>query len=63
MKKGLVKDMSHQDYVRFLTERLVSKMNNPKTKEQLPKAEPSQQIYSNRWFGLFPFTLKLLFKK
>ncbi len=55
--------MSHQDYVRFLTERLVSKMNNPKNEEQQPKTEPSQHVYSNRWFGLFPFTFKLLFKK
>lgn len=55
--------MSHQDYVRFLTEQLVTKMNETKIEKRQRKKERHHDIFSHRWFGLFPFTWKILTKK
>ncbi|MBO1005845.1 YqzE family protein [Pseudogracilibacillus auburnensis] len=55
--------MSHNEYVKFITEQLVTHMNKTKQERKEGKVNKNQSIYSNRWFGLFPFTIRLLFKK
>lgn len=53
--------MSHNEYIKFITEQLVTHMN--KTKQERKKKKEKKELLSNRWLGLFPFTIKLLFKK
>lgn len=55
--------MSNQDYVRFLTEQLVTKMNETENEKQERKKERQPNLFSHRWFGLVPFTWKVLMKK
>lgn len=56
--------MKQNDYVKYLTEQLVSHMNTSKQeRKKLKEKKSNTLIYSNQWFGLFPFTIKLLFKK
>lgn len=54
--------MSSNDYVKFLTQQLVTYMNKPKEDRKKEKTKNEQSAYSSNWFGLFPFTIKLLFK-
>lgn len=55
--------MSSNDFIKFLTEQLVTYMNKSKTERKKEKEKTDQPIYSNNWFGLFPFTIKLLLKR
>ena len=55
--------MSSNDYVKFLTEQLVTYMNKPKEARKKEKMKKEKSAYSNNWLGLLPFTIKLLFKK
>ncbi|MEI3606813.1 YqzE family protein [Pseudogracilibacillus sp. SE30717A] len=55
--------MSHNDYVKFITEQIVSHMNKTKQERKVQKQNNSTLSVSNKWFGIFPFTLKLLLKK
>lgn len=54
--------MKHNEYVKFLTEQVVIHMNKTKVERIKEKENKQTQLLSNRWFGLFPFTIKLLFK-
>lgn len=56
--------MSHNEYVKFITEQLVTAMNTSK-QDRKKKREKKKDMttFSNRWFGLFPFTIKLMLKK
>jgi len=55
--------MSHNEYVKFMTEQLVTFMNQTKQERKANRKDKRALSLSNKWFGLFPFTLKLLFKK
>ncbi len=55
--------MSHNDYVKFITEQIVSHMNKTKIERKAHKQAKSPTSLSNKWFGIFPFTFKLLLKK
>ncbi|QOR65501.1 YqzE family protein [Cytobacillus suaedae] len=57
--------MSPNDYVKFMTQQIVSYIDKPKNirKEtrQLRKSERSP--FMDQWFGVIPFAFKLLMKK
>lgn len=55
--------MSHQEYVRFLTEQFVTKMNETENEKQERKEKRQQPLFTSHWLGLFPFTWKILMKK
>lgn len=56
--------MSSNDYVKYMTEKIVHYMDTPKSerkkyKEQLKNQKP---IYPNKWFGVLPFAIRLFFQ-
>lgn len=55
--------ITHQDYVKFLTEQLVLRMDQTKQDKQKNKDEKTPDILSNTWFGIFPISWKILIKK
>lgn len=55
--------MKSNDYVKFLTEQFVTYIDKPKDERKKEKTKKEQSVYSNNWFGLFPFTIKLLLKR
>jgi len=63
MIKKEVIAMTHQDYVKFLTEQLVLRMDRTKQDKQKNKDEKTTDILSNTWFGIFPISWKILTKK
>jgi len=46
-----------------MTEQLVTYMNQTKQERKKNKREKTSYGVGNKWFGLFPFTIKLLMKK
>ncbi|MDY0405592.1 YqzE family protein [Virgibacillus sp. 179-BFC.A HS] len=56
--------MSGNDYIKFLTEQVVSYMDAPKDKrlERKNKRKAQPQI-SGRWFGMVPLAIRLFMKK
>lgn len=52
--------MKSNDYIRFMTEQLVSYMNllPEEKKERKQKRKTSSQLYSNKWFGILPFAIQ-----
>lgn len=59
---------STNDYVKYVTQQLVKYMDTPKETRKQQKEERKIQdlttsYYSNRWFGVLPFALKLLINK
>jgi len=61
--KGCVNKMKQNEYIKFMTEQLVTYMDKPKEERKKTKNNKEQNGFSNRWLGLFPFTIKLLLKK
>jgi hypothetical protein len=57
--------MSTNDYIKFLTQQLVQYMDIPSTerKQQRKMKKNNQSPFSHRWFGIIPFSVKMLFKK
>jgi len=56
--------MKSNDYVKFMTQQLVTYMELPaeeRKKRKLEQKNPS--IYTNRWLGVFPFALRVIRKK
>ncbi|WLR49761.1 YqzE family protein [Bacillus tianshenii] len=55
--------MSTNDYVKFVTQQIVSYMDQPKEERQRIKQErlESQPPALNRWFGVIPFALAMFF--
>lgn len=53
--------MSTNAYVKFVTEEVVKFLNSPKDERKKRGAE--RQVFHDRWFGLLPFTFKLLLKR
>jgi len=48
------------ELVTYLTKQLVYKMNNPHIAR---KQKKPTNVYTHRWFGLFPLYFKMLSKK
>ncbi|MGN8645462.1 YqzE family protein [Gracilibacillus sp. HCP3S3_G5_1] len=57
--------MSNNDYVKYMTQRIVKYMDTPKDQRKKQKEERKQQdiAYSNKWFGVLPFAFRLLIQK
>ncbi|WP_299087969.1 YqzE family protein [uncultured Metabacillus sp.] len=60
--------MSANDYVKYVTQQIVKYMDTPKEarkqlREERKNVETSSTFYSNRWFGVLPFSLKLMLNK
>lgn len=56
--------MSTNNYLKFITEEFVKYFNNPKEIRKKRREEKQEQtIYSNRWFGVIPFSFKMFLKK
>ncbi|GAB7386783.1 hypothetical protein BSNK01_06190 [Bacillaceae bacterium] len=51
--------MKTKDYLIFLTERLVTFLETPRKERGRRVKEP----WSTRWFGMIPFSLKMLLRK
>ncbi|MCD7033132.1 YqzE family protein [Metabacillus sp. GX 13764] len=56
--------MSTNDYVKYLTQQFVKYMDTPKEKrmEQKKLRKDERLPAVNRWFGILPFGVMLLFK-
>lgn len=60
--------MSGNDYIKYFTEQMVAYMNHPEAyrqarkDEKLQRQEQKKTIYTNRWFGIVPFAVKLFVK-
>ncbi|QGH34912.1 YqzE family protein [Gracilibacillus salitolerans] len=57
--------MSSDDYVKYMTQRIVKYMDTPKNERKKQKIERKQQdiAYSNKWFGVLPFAFRLFIQK
>jgi hypothetical protein len=53
--------MSSDDYVKFLTQKLVKYIDTPKNERKASRA--IKQKWTYRWFGLIPMSLKMIFHK
>lgn len=54
--------MSTNSYLKFLTEEFVKYLNSPKENRKEKKMEEKDPLL-NRWFGVLPFSLKLLIRR
>jgi hypothetical protein len=61
----VVNNMSTNDYVKYVTQRIVSYMDSPKDQRKSLREEKKQNRtpFLNRWFGIIPFAVMLMFKK
>lgn len=57
--------MADQDYVKYMTQRIVKYMDTPKEerKQQRKKRKEQNVNYSNKWFGVLPFAFRLFFQR
>ncbi|RAK22366.1 YqzE-like protein [Anoxybacillus vitaminiphilus] len=57
--------MSTNDYVKFVTQQFVTYMEQPKEERRKKREQRKQEKlpFLNRWFGIVPFGLLLLFKR
>lgn len=64
VNKGVIL-ISGNDYVKFVTEKMVTFINSTPEQRQAKKQkqEPEPNLYSNRWFGVLPFAFKIFRKK
>ncbi|WP_199425704.1 YqzE family protein [Thermaerobacillus caldiproteolyticus] len=57
--------MSTNDYVKFVTQQFVTYMDQPKEERKKKRVQRKQEkpelLY--RWFGMIPFSLRLLFRR
>jgi hypothetical protein len=57
--------MSANDYVKFVTQQIVSYIDQPREKrkeERVAKKEYKEPL-SNRWFGVIPLAISMLLNK
>lgn len=62
-KAGVI--MSTNDYVKFVTQQIVKTLDQPKevrkaTRKQRKEEQPP---LTNRWFGIMPLAVSLMFKR
>ncbi|WP_249871111.1 YqzE family protein [Oceanobacillus saliphilus] len=56
--------MSGNDYLKFMTEQVITYMNLPTEEKKKRKSEKKHKpIFMNRWLGMLPFTIKVMFQK
>ncbi|SFL82528.1 YqzE-like protein [Gracilibacillus orientalis] len=57
--------MASNEYVKYMTQRIVKYMDTPKDERKKLKDERKQQeiTYSNKWFGVLPFAFRLFIQK
>ncbi|WP_373892758.1 YqzE family protein [Virgibacillus natechei] len=57
--------ISGNDYVKFMTEQVVTYIDLPSEERKKRKVEQKNPpaTYSNRWLGILPFALKTIWKK
>jgi hypothetical protein len=57
--------LSTNDYVKFVTQQIVTYIDQPKDKRKAKKkAKKNNKLsFQYRWFGMIPLALSLLFKK
>ncbi|PWU68534.1 MULTISPECIES: YqzE family protein [Gracilibacillus] len=57
--------MSSEDYVKYMTQKIVKYMDTPKEERQKQKKprEKEHHVYSNRWFGVLPFAFRLFLRR
>ncbi|WP_067730393.1 YqzE family protein [Oceanobacillus damuensis] len=56
--------MSGNDYLKFMTEQFITYMNLPSEEKKKLKNEKKQNpLFMNRWLGMLPFTIKIMFHK
>ncbi|MFT9486343.1 YqzE family protein [Tepidibacillus infernus] len=54
--------MKSNDFVKYLTIQLVERIDNPKQKSK-ETAKEQTESFSSHWFGLIPFSLKMVMKR
>lgn len=54
--------MKTNDYVKFVTEQVVTYMDIPSEEKKSKKEQKKQEkeLFANRWFGILPVSMKLL---
>ncbi|GGA68286.1 YqzE family protein [Ornithinibacillus halotolerans] len=66
MKKEVI-TIKGNDYVKYMTEQVVSYIDQPKEvrkQKRLEQKANSQMLpIGNKWFGALPFAIKSMFKK
>lgn len=57
--------MSTNDYVKFMAERLIQRLETPKEERREMKKERKQMKtpFLMNWFGMVPYSLKMWMKK
>ncbi|MGP4042337.1 YqzE family protein [Gracilibacillus sp. D59] len=57
--------MASNDYVKYMTQRIVKYMDTPKDERKKLREERKKQeiAYSNKWFGVLPFAFRLFIQK
>lgn len=57
--------MSTNDYVKYVTQQLVSYIDKPKELRKQMKEDKKieRDPFVSKWFGIFPFAIMMLFKK
>jgi hypothetical protein len=57
--------ISGNDYLKFMTEQVVSYIDLPAEERKKRKNEQknSHQSYTNRWLGILPFAFRILIKR
>ncbi|WP_066193002.1 MULTISPECIES: YqzE family protein [Gracilibacillus] len=57
--------MANNEYIKYMTQRVVKYMDTPKEERKQRKQERKQSeiAYTNKWFGVLPFAIKLFMKE
>ncbi|MGJ9456954.1 YqzE family protein [Oceanobacillus sp. CF4.6] len=56
--------MSGNDYLKFITEQLISYMDlSSEEKQKRKKRKKDYPIYTSKWLGMLPFTIRIMFQK
>ncbi|UOQ85993.1 YqzE family protein [Gracilibacillus salinarum] len=56
--------MSSNDYVKYMTQRIVKYMDTPKDERKKQKEDSKPEVaHSSKWFGVLPFAFRLLIQK
>lgn len=57
--------MSGNDYIKFMTEQVVTYIDLPSDERKKRKEQhrEKKQTYTNRWLGVLPFAVKILLRK
>lgn len=64
-EEGGVFEVSTNDYVKFMAERLIKRMETPKSERREMKKERKEMKtpFLVRWFGMVPFSIFIALKK